>query len=437
MKIAVIGAGWAGAACAWQLEQDGHQVIVFDSAPQAGGRARQVQAPWGPIDNGQHLLLGAYQHTLDIMRRLGLDPEARFFRFELDIVQLDERFRLRYWPLPEPWHQLGVLLGSTGLNLQDRLALRRCLKWLEKTNWQPPAQDTVDDLMRQSRQTPKLVEKLWRPLCIAALNTPLATASAQIFAAVLRDSLGAGRRHTQMLIPRHSLSDLWVNTALDTVDCRFGHPVRSLQLHEHGLSIDKEHFDVAVLATQIPSALRLLKPWAMHPNQKKVINQLESIRFNPISTVYLQPERPWAFSRPMTMLVDEPNSPKAGQWLFNHAAIPGSFAGHSLAVVISDSAHLKGYDKATILRAIEAQIRNQLPAGVPSLPRIVDSLLITEQRATFMAVPGLQRPIAHSPWPDIYFAADWVDGPYPAVLEAAVHSGLETARQIHQHSLKA
>ena len=65
MKLAVVGAGWAGLAAAVALKAAGADVTVFEAAPLAGGRARRVDdLNMGAIDNGQHLLLGAYTETL-------------------------------------------------------------------------------------------------------------------------------------------------------------------------------------------------------------------------------------------------------------------------------------------------------------------------------------------------------------------------------------
>jgi len=70
MKVAIVGAGWAGLAAASECLERGLSVTVFDAAHHPGGRARAVQDPaLGELDNGQHLLIGAYRQTLRIMRR--------------------------------------------------------------------------------------------------------------------------------------------------------------------------------------------------------------------------------------------------------------------------------------------------------------------------------------------------------------------------------
>jgi renalase len=51
-KIAVIGAGIAGLACARTLAQAGHDVTVLDKGPAAGGRLASCETPFGTFDHG-------------------------------------------------------------------------------------------------------------------------------------------------------------------------------------------------------------------------------------------------------------------------------------------------------------------------------------------------------------------------------------------------
>ena len=59
-RVAVIGGGWAGLAAAVEATRRGHQVTLYEMAPQLGGRAREVDFGNAVLDNGQHILIGAY-----------------------------------------------------------------------------------------------------------------------------------------------------------------------------------------------------------------------------------------------------------------------------------------------------------------------------------------------------------------------------------------
>src|SRR3546814_20030175 len=68
---------------------------------------------------------------------------------------------------------------------------------------------TVAQWLRRGKQSAHAIRGFWQPLCLAALNTPLEQACAQLFAHVLRDSLGGTRDASDVLIPNVDLSQLW------------------------------------------------------------------------------------------------------------------------------------------------------------------------------------------------------------------------------------
>ncbi|GGE73932.1 squalene-associated FAD-dependent desaturase [Paenalcaligenes hominis] len=430
MRIGIIGAGWAGAAAAWQLHKDGHEAIVFEAAPQIGGRARNYHSKLlgQTLDNGQHILLGAYTSTLAIMDELGLSPDKHFYRFDLDIYSADQRFRFKTAPLPAPFHLLGPLVNAKGLAFKDRFALGKLYRYLRTRQWQVPAGQTVAMLLQHTQQPEVLIQKLWHPLCLAALNTPIDAACAQLFAHVLRDSLGGARAATQMLIPLRPMGSLWAEQALQHAQIHTGSPVRTIETTANGYQINGHHLDGVIVATNSPSCHRLLQNLDKDNQNKAFIDSISHFCFNPIATLYLLPQHAWENPHPMLMLEEDLHGLQAGQWVFNHAALPDSDLGQVIAVTISYANRLQGHSKEAITAAIRQQLQTQ---SVFPLPPIVASELITEKRATFVARPHLTRPSTHTPWPRLMLAGDWVQNPYPAVLEGAVQSGLAAACAFH------
>lgn len=429
MRVGIIGAGWAGAAAAWQVHKNGHQAVVFEAAPQAGGRARGYYSKTlgAELDNGQHILLGAYKATLNLMQELGLDIERCFHRFDLDIYSADQSFRFKTAPLPAPLHLLGPLFQAQGIPFIDRLALIRLHYALQRQGWQTQTGQTVLQLLAQTKQPALLIQKLWQPLCIAALNTPVETACAQLFANVLRDSLGGSRADTQMLIPLRTMTDLWVTTALQQAQTHYGQVVRQIEKTASGYEIHGHTLDAVIVATNTASCYRLLQSLDLENQSKPFVDSIGNFEFNPIATLYLNPARAWKNPHPMLMLDEDVHGLAAGQWVFNHAAMPGSALGQIIAVTISYANRLTGSSKEDISTAIVEQLHQQ--CSVP-LPPIVATELITEKRATFVARPGLNRPQLSTPWPNVLLAGDWVENPYPAVLEGAVRSGIAAANAL-------
>ena len=433
MKAAVIGAGWAGLAACATLRAADAQVTVFEAGRTPGGRARRVVHPdfAADLDNGQHILLGAYRETLALMRRLGRNPDALLMRRPLRMASLDGRFRLSAPPLPAPWHAAAALITARGLSWRERFAAIRLMRGLEQRAWQPPRDWTVTTLLAHYDQPDGLVRNLWEPLCLAALNTPLATASASLFAHVLRDSLTGHRRNSDMLLPCVDLSALWPDLVALRATMRYGSTVRQMTPGDQGVEIHGEQFDCAVLAVPPSAAARLLGPALRGAGSQGLLRALQAFQYEPIATLNLRLATPWSLPEPMMLLREDAARGHHGQWLFDRARLTGHGQRGELAIVASAAHALVDADRDSAIAALVEQVTQQAarhPAGLPPLPAIERAELFVEKRATFAAVPGLARPLNTTPWRSLALAGDWTDTGYPGVLEGAVRSGLAAAR---------
>src|SRR5262245_23199802 len=124
MNVAVIGGGYAGMAAAVTLAAERVPVTVFETAKTLGGRARRVEHREAALDNGLHILIGAYGETLRLMRQVGADPERLLLRLPLS-WQVHRRFSLRAPRLPAPLHLLAGLATARGASLAERLSAAR------------------------------------------------------------------------------------------------------------------------------------------------------------------------------------------------------------------------------------------------------------------------------------------------------------------------
>ncbi|MGH8862686.1 MAG: FAD-dependent oxidoreductase, partial [Jatrophihabitantaceae bacterium] len=55
--IAVVGGGISGLTAAWTLAAAGAEVVVFESAPDAGGKLRAATVAGVPVDVGAEAML--------------------------------------------------------------------------------------------------------------------------------------------------------------------------------------------------------------------------------------------------------------------------------------------------------------------------------------------------------------------------------------------
>ncbi|RIX45564.1 MAG: FAD-dependent oxidoreductase [Rhodocyclales bacterium GT-UBC] len=403
MKTAVIGGGWAGLAAAVELTAAGHQTTLFEAGRVAGGRARSVDIDGRRLDNGQHILLGAYRETLGLMRRVGADPDRLFDRRPLQIIDRNG-FHLALPRLPAPFHVAWGLFAARGITLAEKLRTAWWMEGIKARRFQLDADVTVSQWLDAAGQTGRLRRHLWEPLCLAALNTPAHLASAQHFANVLRDSLGSPRRaDTDLLIPKVNFGQLLPEPALvwlsaHGAEIRLGRRVEKLRPTPSGVDIDGQPFDAAVIATAPQHATRL---WP---------DMSASYDFEPIATVYLQFDRHTRLDFPLLNL-----DSRIGQWVVDRG-------NGLLACVLSGHGEWEALDDTGLADILQKDLGL---SGQANWHKV-----IREKRATFSCRPGIARPGETTTHPRIRLAGDYTFAEYPATLEGAVRSGLRAARSL-------
>jgi squalene-associated FAD-dependent desaturase len=418
MKLIVVGGGWAGLAAAVRAVQAGHAVTLVEMAGQLGGRARGVDACGLALDNGQHILIGAYRRTLDLMRTVGVDAPTVLDRRPLELRYPDGR-GLRM-PAGPAWLGFGwAVTTCRGWTWRDRVTLIRAAAHWAQAGFRCAPTLTVAQLC--SGLPPAVRELLIDPLCVAALNTPATDASAGVLLRVLRDALFGGGGSADLLLPRRSLRALlpepaqdWLQAAGARVD--LGRRVESIAASASGWCVDGEDFGGVILACTASEAARLTRDLAPQWSA-----QAGGLTYEPIVTVYLQ--APGArLPAPMTALLESARAP--AQFAFDHGALGGT-AG-LFAFVVSGARRWVDAGLDATGAAVRQQAWDDFPVGTwPSAPSVLK--VLAEKRATFRCTPGLQRPAACIA-AGLIAAGDYVEGPYPATLEGAVQAGENAVR---------
>jgi squalene-associated FAD-dependent desaturase len=423
MRLEIVGGGWAGLSAAVNAVQRGWSVTLWEASRHLGGRARTLDHPAGQLDNGQHILIGAYTDTLSLMRNLGLNPDELLHRQPLTLLRPDGH-GLRLPDLPAPWNLLLGVCRARGWTWQDRLTLLRCAAQWQRHNFACPVQTTVAELCR--RLTARVMDQLIEPLCVSALNTPAREASGVVFLRVLRDALWSGAGSSDLLLPTTDLGALMPDAAARWltergVDIRLGCRWTSHQLASSS--------DALVLACPAWEAARLTAE--LHPAWS---TQAQALRHAPITTVYVQHRDPAFIGLPYPMLALTSHAHHPAQFVLDRGQLFGPSQRGLLACVVSDSTGTRDALERQVVQQLEAQL-SHLPAsqnrGSEALSDWTVVQTVMEKRATFVCSPALQRPssaIGQGWWA----CGDYVEGPYPATLEGAVRSGRQVIDQIAQ-----
>lgn len=412
--VGIIGAGWAGLAAAVNAIEHGHQVSLWEASRQVGGRARSlnpasVGAP--AHDNGQHLLMSAYSETQRVMAAVGVQVEEVLLETRLDLRRPDgqglalPRLHPRW---PGPLQLAFALLRAQTWTWRERWSLARwSLRWRHAP---APQGACVADLCGEL--TDRIMAQLITPLCVSALNLPPKQASADLFLAVLRDTLWQDPSHWRAWVPRVPLGRVFAEPALAWLQARgaqvyLGERVQQLQLTPEGLRVQGSvEVDQVILATPAHAAAPLARQLP-HQQAQAWANRAEALEHTAIATAYAYAA---GLRLPRPMLALDARHACDAQFVFDLGQL-GHPTGHLAAVLSHAPAHSDG-----LHTHLAQQLRQAL--GDPTLEI---KQLVLEKRATFAATPDVKRPSA-SVCPKVWACGDHVEGPYPATLEGAVRS---------------
>lgn len=427
MKIGIVGAGWAGLAAAVDATLAGHEVTVFEAARTVGGRGRSVvhasDADGTPLtlDNGQHIMIGAYSETVALMRTVGADPAALLLRMPLDLRFADGTgLNLPDWPAP-----LDAAFGiatARGWTWWDRLALLRTAGGWQLAKFRCAPGATVADLC--ASLTARVFDELIEPLCVSALNTPAARASGQVFLRVMQDSLLGPRGSSNLLIPRVTLGRLFPEPAVAWLAdrgqvVRTGTRAMALLPHGNGWQIDGHSFDKVLLACPSWEAARLVRSAGIPADAW--LASAEGLQFEAITTVYAHSAT--RLASPMTALHSNPQAPS--QVVFDRRLFAPDRA--DPAVQQAPLAFV-----ASVSMGTREEVQEQVMAqalGELRMADIAPVFTVVEKRATFACTPDLARPAIQIA-AGLMACGEYVEGPYPGTLEGAVRSALQAVRAL-------
>jgi squalene-associated FAD-dependent desaturase len=342
-----------------------------------------------------------------------MTPDRRVSRFYAD-------------PLPAPLHLARSFAAAHYLTIGEKARIAWGLWRLmrEPADADPPFRDWL----LNHRQTQRTIERFWGLVLVSALNETVDRIGLKYARKVFRDGFLSHRRGFEVSVPAVPLGRLYgdelaawfgkhdVDVRLNTAVSEFlveGGRVQGARLR----SGETLAADVYVTAVPFDRLLALL------PQQSEpYFTNLRRLEASPITSVHLWWDRP-IMSLPHAVLID-----CLGQWVFNRGEVrPGE---HYVQVIVSAARPLRGLGSEEIQRRVVKELRSLLPGSAGAA--VLRGRVVTEQAATFSAVPGVDRwrPGPVSPIEDLFVAGDWTATGWPATMEGAVRSGYIAAEAI-------
>ena len=160
MKIAIIGAGYAGMSAAYDLRNAGHEVVILESAEYVGGLASGFKEPhWDwHVEKFYHHWFQSDSSMLGLINELGWTDKVIFPR-PYTVMLHGEKF----YPFDSIMHALLFPGLGFGLN-KIRFGFVGLFLRLTK-NWQALEKVTTDEWMMKWAGK-KVYEQMWKPMLV-------------------------------------------------------------------------------------------------------------------------------------------------------------------------------------------------------------------------------------------------------------------------------
>lgn len=440
--VAIWGGGFAGLSAATHLTVSGNTVDLYEAKAYWGGKAHSFkEAKSGDtIDNGQHIFLGCYSSCMELFDLLGVaDKLKKEDSLSLAFVSVKNGGHPSYLkakPWRAPWHLISALFHFKELRLKDKWSIMRlgwklCFRYYPNANFPEPT-ETVFWWLKRLKQTDGAIRALWEPLCLAALNEPIQTASAKLFLTVIHRSIFGGKSDSAIYISRVGLSELLMPEVELLLKSTGGKAhlscgVRSIAFSENQKQVlsfqttdHKVHPYDAYISALNWQAIASLLPEKNH--LKEIIDRIES---SPILNIHFW-TRNKITDEPITGLLDSPI-----HWLFDRTSEQHRQRGeYYYAIVVSGAYALASTPVLELVQLAKKELERAFPKSSPI--ELIHQVVYKSKDATFAAHPGTEvlRPGAVTPWKNLYLIGDWTRTDLPATLEGAVESGEEVVQYI-------
>jgi squalene-associated FAD-dependent desaturase len=450
MKIVVVGGGFAGFAAAIALQERRHDVVLLERRGVLGGRATSFRdvAPGEDVDNGTHLMLGAYAATLDLVRRAGASDLVAFQDdLRLEWADAKGRTALACPPLAAPLH---LLVGLLGLRVPLAVKLQSLRLGLAVRFGRRPTGLTLAEYFRRCGQGPSARRLLWDPLALAILNEPAERAAAVLFHRVYEEAFLRDHRASRLAFLRCGWGVLFERLAR-YLEGRGGTVRRGARVE--AILVEGAR---ATGVRYVPRAETRQEVAAGRPSEARVEAADAVVSAVPAHAVRALLPEEWRTREPFASLARFSSSPIVSveiwidrvvvdrpmlglrdgevEWVFDKGRLHGrEGAPQHLAFVVSAAYRSAPKPNAELVVAATGALRRHFPAMTTA--NVQRALVLREPLATFASTPELEalRPEPDTPLEGLFLAGDWTNTGLPATIEGAVRSGQRAAQHVRAY----
>lgn len=430
-KILIIGGGLSGLSSALYLTEMGFEVEIVEASPKLGGRTYSFEYKGKNriIDNGQHILMGCYSHTLDYIDKVK-SRDKFYFQDSLQINYASPNSKIYNLSIPEKFYPLNFLYSFMNFNLLSFNERKEVLKFLFRLSLiqkNVSSDQSVRDLLSANGQSSNTIKTFWELVVVSAMNTPIEVASAELFVEMIKIIFLSGKKNSAIIIPNTGLSEALINPARDlilsegaAISC--SERVLKIETDEERvtkvITLSREITDFDYVVSAIP-AENLSK--IISENLKSRVN-IPSFKYSPIISVNL-----WLDKNPLKEkfygIIDG-----EFHWLFNK--------GEYISLIKSAAKIMVDSDETELIERAKSELKKYFT--ILNNVEIIDSKIIKERKATIIADSNsvkARKKLSYN-FNNLFVVGDWINTGLPGTIESSVKSGKMISEIILSKALK-
>ncbi len=426
----IIGAGVAGMSLAQKLSDEGISVTLIEATKSLGGHCRSIFDAHTKefVDNGQHLMMGAYFEFLNFIDRLETKDSLSILQ-NLDIQfynSLNENYRVFDNNISG---KAGFAYAISKLKLLSNKEKMQFIKFVLKIKLMNPEdiKTTVSQFLIENKQSQNIVQLLWTPLTLAVLNSSPSEAPASLFVKVMQIAFLGSNEASKFIYCNSNykelfepLSDILKNNHSQIL---FNTPINEIKFSDNkakGIVTKSGEFltaDYIISAVPFHQLLKLL------PDEVVLNSPLKFLYYYTSNTIisshlWYQEEIDLPIINAVVM------SPI--HWIFNRRKMNVKYANSNykscFSITISDANEMNDKSQNEIYEIITdelSMVNDIFSKYKPSYYRI-----FKDKRATFASTIKSEkvRISQKTQFDNFFICGDWTDTKYPATIEGAAVS---------------